>query len=148
MPAAAVERPVSALYARIQQALGLTQIRSDEDMLRLVERRMPVKVIESLMSCGLEADEVYSLIIPQRTLSHRKTRKEPLSAEESDRALRIARTLALAETVFGDHDKALHWLRKPKRHYAGRSPLEMLATETGGRLVEEVLYQIDYGMAA
>jgi putative toxin-antitoxin system antitoxin component (TIGR02293 family) len=148
MPGAIAERPASDLYARIQQALGLTGIRSDEDMLGLVERRLPVKVIEALIRSGLGADEVYSLILPQRTLSYRKTRKEALTAEESDRALRIARTLALAETVFGEHAKALRWLRKPKQRFGGRSPLEVLATETGARLVEEILYQIDYGMAA
>lgn len=148
MPLAAAERPVSELYARIQHALGLAPIRSDEDMHKLVERRMPLRVIDALLRSGLADAEVYALILPQRTLSHRKARKEPLTSEESDRALRIARALALAETAFGDHDKALRWLRKPKRRFAGRPPLEMLATDAGGRLVEEILYQIDYDMAA
>ena len=30
----------------------------------------------------------------------------------------------------------------------GRSPIQMLATEPGGRLVEEMLIQIDEGMFA
>ena len=71
-----------------------------------------------------------------------------LNRDESDRAVRIARILALAEGVFGDHEKALRWLRKPKRRFENRSPLELLVTDVGSRAVEELLYQIDYGMAA
>jgi uncharacterized protein (DUF2384 family) len=35
-----------------------------------------------------------------------------------------------------------------KRQFNGRSPLRLAATEAGARLVEELLYRIDEGMAA
>lgn len=137
-----------ALYPRIRDALGMPQIQSDDDILKAVENRMPVTVVGALIAAGLTQEEVHSLIVPQRTLSHRKARNEPLSADESDRAARVARVVALAERVFADHEKAMRWLRKPKRRFDGRTPMEMLTTEAGGRLVEEMLYQADYGMAA
>lgn len=71
---------------------------------------------------------------------------EPLTREESDRAVRLARITALAERVLSDTDKAQHWLHQPKRRFAGRTPLDIMNTETGARLVEEMLYQIDYGL--
>lgn len=148
MAIAAEPRPAYGFFSRVQHALGVATIESDADMLRLVESRMPVTVIGALMRAGLTADEVYTLILPQRTLSHRKIKSESLTPDESDRALRIARTIALTEVVFGDHDKAMRWLRKSKSRFGSRAPLAMLATETGGRLVEEMLYQIDYGMLA
>lgn len=148
MAIAAEPRSAYTFFSRVQHVLGIAAIKSDEDLLRLVENRMPVAVIGALMRAGLNADEVYTLILPQRTLSHRKIKHEALSSEESDRALRIARTIALTQTVFGDHDKAMRWLRKSKGRFGTRTPLDMLATETGGRLVEEMLYQIDYGMVA
>lgn len=37
-----------------------------------------------------------------------------MTQQESDRAVRIGRVLALADSVFGDRAKALSWLRKPK----------------------------------
>lgn len=80
--------------------------------------------------------------------THRKTKRQPLTREESDKAVRFARLTALAEAVFGNEAKASRWLRKPKRRFASRTPLAMLATEAGARLVEEMLYQIDDGMAA
>jgi len=39
-------------------------------------------------------------------------------------------------------------LRKPKSRFEGKTPVDMLATEAGGRLVEEMIGQIDYGMLA
>ena len=136
------------LYPRIAAMLGIKSIRSDKDLIKYVESRLSVNAISSLIKYGLTEYEVYSLIIPRRTLSHRKSKRDALNRDESDRAVRIARILALAEGVFGDHDKALRWLRKPKRRFDNRSPLELLSTEVGSRAVEELLYQIDFGMAA
>jgi putative toxin-antitoxin system antitoxin component (TIGR02293 family) len=93
-------------------------------------------------------EEIYSFIIPRRTLVHRKGRRESLTHDESDRAVRMARITSLAEEVFGDDAKAGRWLRKAKSRFAGRSPLEMLRTEAGARLVEEMVLQLDYGFAA
>lgn len=62
--------------------------------------------------------------------------------------MRIARVTAAAEQVFGEPERAWRWLRKAKRQFDSRSPIEMLATEAGARLVEELIIQIDDGMAA
>lgn len=42
----------------------------------------------------------------------------------------------------------MRWLHSPKQRFSGRTPMEMLATETGAHLVEEMLYQIDEGIGA
>jgi putative toxin-antitoxin system antitoxin component (TIGR02293 family) len=97
---------------------------------------------------GMTAEEIYSFIVPRRTLVHRKTRRESLTHDESDRAVRIARITSLAEEVFGSDAKAGRWMRKPKTRFEGRTPLEMLRTEAGARLVEEMLLQLDYGFFA
>jgi len=60
----------------------------------------------------------------------------------------MARITSLAEEVFGDETKASHWLRTAKVRFAGQSPLNMLRTEAGARLVEEMLLQIDFGFFA
>ena len=49
---------------------------------------------------------------PRRTLERRAASGQPLSIEEADRAVRIARTAALAQQVFsGKADYAQEWLR-------------------------------------
>ena len=136
------------LLKRVQQMLGVHGLRSDQDLVRLVEERLATGAIERLLQSGLTDDEIYALILPRRTLTHRRARREALSREESDRAVRVARIAALGEQVFGDSGRAWHWLRAAKRQFKGRSPLELTSTEAGARLVEELLYRIDEGMAA
>jgi putative toxin-antitoxin system antitoxin component (TIGR02293 family) len=133
---------------RIQEILNTVPIRTDQDLVHVVEARLPTEAIDGLRRSGVTDDELYGLVVPRRTLSHRRSRREALSQDESDRAVRLARTTALAEHVFGDAQRAWRWLRAPKRQFRGRSPVRLLATETGARLVEELLYRVDEGMAA
>ena len=114
----------------------------------LVEDRLPTSAISALLQHGILEKEIYSVIVPRRTLQHRRARKEKLSREESDRAVRLARLMTLTEKVFGERDSGMRWLRSPKKRFRARTPMDMIATETGSRLVEEALYQIDEGMAA
>ena len=140
------DRP--GILRRVEEMLGVRRLKSDHDLVTLVEERLPTRALESLCRHGLSDEEAYALILPRRTLAHRRARREPLSGEESDRVVRLARMAAFAERVFGDRERAWRWLRKAKRQFQGRSPLELMATEAGARLVEELLYAIDEGMAA
>jgi putative toxin-antitoxin system antitoxin component (TIGR02293 family) len=141
MPTATAKR----LHQYLEDWLG-THAESEHRIVRLVEGGLPTKVINHLLSKGLTRNEVFDIIIPLRTWKHRKSRHQPLSKEESERAVRTARILARAQAVMGDQESALEWLRKPKRRFENRPPLEMLRTEAGGRLVDQMLIQIDEGM--
>jgi putative toxin-antitoxin system antitoxin component (TIGR02293 family) len=137
-----------AFLRRVQEILGVQRLRSDHELVRLVEERLSTQAIDRLRQSGLSDEEIYRLVVPRRTLTHRRARGEALSRDESDRVVRIARLAALAEQVFGDRERAWRWLRASKRQFHGRSPLQLVATEAGARLVEEWLYRIDEGMAA
>jgi putative toxin-antitoxin system antitoxin component (TIGR02293 family) len=117
--------------------------------LQAVESGLSVATLTNFVAAsGLRMADVYDVVIPARTLKHRKARKQALSADESDKLARLIRTWDHAVRVVGDPLKALHWLNKPLRRFAGRTPLHMLRTEFGARLVEEMLGQMDYGMFA
>lgn len=149
--AAAIEGPISQhpdFLRRMQEILGIRRLKTDRDLVKLVEQRLPIHAIESLGRHGLTDEEIYGLVLPRRTLAHRRSRREALSRDESDRVVRLARIAALTEHVFGGPDRSWRWLRAPKRQLQGRSPLQLVATEAGARLVEELLYRIDEGMAA
>jgi putative toxin-antitoxin system antitoxin component (TIGR02293 family) len=137
-----------AFYAAIGRKLGASEIRSDEHLALLVQKQLPATAIQSLIRGGLSDAEVYQLIVPRRTLAHRIAKRQPLSQEESDKAVRVARITTMAERTFCDAGKAWRWLRKPKRRFEGKTPIEMLATEAGARLVEEMILQFEYGMVA
>jgi len=125
-----------------------TEAKSEQKVVRLVENGLPTRVINHLIERGLTRNEVFDVIIPLRTWKHRKSRRQSLSKEESERAVRTAKILARAQAVLGDQETALEWLRTPKRRFEGRTPIQMLSTEAGGRLVEQMLIQIDQGMFA
>ena len=140
--------PPGAFYSAMGGKLGVSRIRSDEHLATLVEKRLPATAIQSLVRGGLSDAEAYRLIVPRRTLAHRIARHQPLSREESDKAVRVARISTMAERAFRDTGKAWRWLRKPKRRFEGKTPMDMLATEAGARLVEETIVQFEYGMTA
>ena len=120
--------------------------KSEFDLAEIVEKGLPTDNLALLKIQGLTFTEVSEIVISPRTLKHRRARGEHLSHEETDRLVRVARMLALADEFFGDHSKALLWLRTEDDRMGGRRPLSMLQTEAGGRLVESMLWQIDEGV--
>lgn len=110
------------------------------------EQGLPLGTLHDLIGLGFSMKEVQELVINPRTLRHRRARRERLSPEESDRVVRLARTLSSAERTFGDRPQAWRWLRKPNRSLGGQRPVDLLATETGARAVEESLVRLDEGM--
>jgi len=99
-----------------------------------------------LESSGLELKDIYNVVIPARTLSHRRARNENLSVDESDKLARVVRVFEHTQRVFGSTEKTLKFLRTPKQRFDGRTPLDMLRTDLGGRLMEEWLWQIADGV--
>lgn len=126
--------------------LGLQPPVTEAEILCIVEGQIAPTVINRLISLGLQRSEIDAVIIPLRTLQHRRSRREKLTVEESDRVLRVIRVIALAESVYGSRERALVWLRNPHARLDGRAPLSLLNTDTGSRIVEELLGQIDEGM--
>lgn len=104
--------------------------------------------LDMLVQEGFSDAEVFELVVPKRTLARREANKEPLTVDETDKALRLARIAEMANKVFGDKEKAHRWLRKSKRSLDGKTPLAYLSSETGARIVEEMLFRIESGILA
>ena len=116
---------------------------------REIERGVPISMLEGFSAYyGIALKDLLEVVIPARTLKHRRQRQEPLSLNESDRLARVARVYTLAVSVFGNPEKARRWLSKPKIQFNEQTPLTMLRTDSGGRQVEEMLIQIDEGYFA
>lgn len=92
--------------------------------------------------------ELEELVVPHRTMARRLAKNENLTREETDKAVRLARVVREADRVFGNGDKADRWLRSPLRRFSGQTPLDLLKSEAGAMLVEEVLGQIEHGIYA
>ena len=117
--------------------------------LESIESGVPLTTMSSFAeTSGMPLKDLYDIVIPARTLKHRRARREPLSRDESDKLARLVRIFDHAVSVFGNLDRARAWLNKPRKRFDNRTPLEMIRTEIGGRMVEEMLLQIEYGMFA
>jgi putative toxin-antitoxin system antitoxin component (TIGR02293 family) len=129
----------------ISEYIGVAP-KSEFDLAEIVENGLPTDSLGLLKEKGLSFSEISEIVISPRTLKHRRARRERLSHAETDRMVRVARIVSLAENVFGDRAKALLWLRTADDRMGGRSPLSMLPTDAGGRLIESMLWRIDEGV--
>jgi putative toxin-antitoxin system antitoxin component (TIGR02293 family) len=124
-------------------------VENDFDLVEAVERGLPIAAVESVIRHGtFSASEIHELVLPRRTFTHRKQRGQDLTSDESDRLTRAVRLAGRAEEAIGDPAKAARWLRKPNRALLGKRPLDLLGSDVGGRMVEEVLGRIEYGLGA
>ncbi len=130
-----------------RKVLGKT-IKKPDDLARLVRRGLPARSVTALAETLHLGNSVLSqkLGIPQRTLTRRLSQPSLLTPAESDRTVRMARVCANAVEMIGDQEKAIEWLRTPNRALGGERPLDQLDTDTGARMVEDILGRIAYGV--
>jgi putative toxin-antitoxin system antitoxin component (TIGR02293 family) len=138
-------------FAGIADVLGgqavTGSLRTAEDLRRIVRQGLPWPALRALQDTlrmsGETAARVLSL--PERTMARRK-KQDRLTAEESDRIVRLARITAQAISVLGSRERAAQWLNSPNRALGGLAPLSLLDTDMGTRQVEEILGRIEYGI--
>ncbi len=136
--------------ADIVRALGgprLVPAKSPGQLRALVREGLPYASLAAVSAAfELGAPDAVSILrIPPRTLARRRKEKR-LSAEESDRLVRLARIAALAEEVLGSRETAGRWLAAPNRALGGRTPLSELDTDPGAEEVESVLLRLAHGI--
>ena len=122
-------------------------VRSDLDLAAAVKSGLPVSVVDRVLDRGLlTPGELHRLVVPRRTLAHRREKGRPLSPEQSDRLARVVRVIARSAEALGDGERAHGWLRTPNRALRGRPPLDLLDTDLGALTVERVLGRIEHGI--
>jgi putative toxin-antitoxin system antitoxin component (TIGR02293 family) len=117
-------------------------------LVEVIRQGLPMAAaIDVAQQYGLSDVQVAHVLgISPRTLARHKTGQKPLNAVQSDRIFRLARVASHAEEVFESRESALDWLKSPNRALGGAVPLELLDTDAGTVMVDEVLTRIDYGV--
>lgn len=117
-------------------------------LMTLIREGLPADILPSIAAeLSMDRSAVAKVVgISGRTLSRRLASRSRLSAEESDRMVRLARVLALANDTLGDRAKASSWLQTPNRALQGNTPFELLDTDAGVQSVETILGRIAYGI--
>lgn len=120
--------------------------------------RHPVAVIDCIRS-GLPVTGIAAFLdktsVSRSQLSHilhistrqlsRYTTAARLSPEQSNFLYELARIYTRAVDVLGDRPTAEHWLNRKNTALGDHSPLALLDTAEGVRLVDDLLAQIEYG---
>lgn len=89
-----------------------------------------------------------TLQMSSRTFARRKAVGK-LEPSETDRLLRLMRAYNHAVELYeGDADAAVSWLKRPNRALEDLAPLELLETETGAVLVENLIGRLEYGVVS
>lgn len=91
------------------------------------------------------------LATPERTFARRLGTKPaekaiPLTKVQSERLLLLQAVAVHGLAVFEDQGKFNRWLRRPLAMLQDQSPLQLLDTATGFRLIDQLLGRIEYGV--
>ena len=115
----------------------------------LIASGLPAKILRDVVADpAITLADVARIVGPRRTLDRRLAENSRLTPDESDRLARFLSVLTLASAVFGSRGAAMAWLSGPKQRFEGERPLDLLKTDAGTRLVEDVLEQARYGFTA
>jgi putative toxin-antitoxin system antitoxin component (TIGR02293 family) len=142
---------MTAVAERIAAVLGgrpvlHRTVRTWTDLEQVVQEGLPKRSLQLVARRAVEpggsASELVYSIVPSATFK-RRTR---LSADESERTERLARVVALAESLWGDEDEARAFLNRPHPLLDDQTPLKVSRTELGARRVERVLHAAEHGL--
>lgn len=144
---------MSAVVEEVARKLGGLSVlgrlvRSQAELALLVRERLPLSTLKGLAEAGLSEGEIERFVIPSRTRRHRLQKRQSLTVDESDRAVRLLQIQTVAEDTFDSTEKAAVWLRRPLAELGGETPLAIAETETGARVIETILAKIAWGAAA
>jgi|GEM_PF-529055 len=143
------------VYGLVAHMMGITSEAhrtASEDgaytlIIETVRSGLPARRLESLgKAYGIPRVTLAHLAgVSETTYKRRLRADDRLDPEASDRAYRVARIAALAETIFEDHDKATRWMNTYNR-VLEEVPINLLDTDAGTEMVETVLHRIDHGV--
>lgn len=125
-------------------------ISTERELIHAVRAGLPAAALDYFVAALGAADipqaAIFDLIGSTRTLQRKRTERRALSAEESDRLVRLARMLVRAEEALGNTDSARRWLTKPNRALGGERPLSLLDSDAGALAVDRELGRIEHGV--
>lgn len=117
------------------------------ELIGTLKQGLPTAAFEKLrVTLDVGKTELATVIgISERTLA-RRLKAGQFNSEESERIYRVARLLARAGEVLESEGDAVAWLKTPKRHLKGVTPLLYADTEVGAQTVERLLGRVEHGV--
>jgi putative toxin-antitoxin system antitoxin component (TIGR02293 family) len=126
--------------------LGLEE-QNTQELIGRIQLGLPFSSLDVFhRTIGISKSKIaFTIVLRPSTMARRK-KSGYLSAEQSERLVRLAKVSESAVSLFeGDVVKAREWMEKPRAALSGKTPLEMTATELGAREVENLILRLEDG---
>jgi putative toxin-antitoxin system antitoxin component (TIGR02293 family) len=134
------------IKANVEKNTTSSTLSSYIDLSKNIEHGIPMHIAEQ--NKEIISSMIQHNIIPRKTWeSALKSKKANLTPQNSERLIRMLRTLELAKDAFGD-EAGKQWMERPTKVFEGKPPIAMLTNESGSRAVELFLGQIMSGFNA
>lgn len=134
-----------------EKALGIKESDGVMTLHRAIKAGIPARCAFHFQDhVGLSNINVCHMLgVTEKTLTrwHAAPRKH-LDPVFSDRLVRSAKVIALAEQVLESPDNAKQWMSEPQDALAGEAPQDLLTTDIGAQQVEDLLVRMEHGFLA
>jgi putative toxin-antitoxin system antitoxin component (TIGR02293 family) len=145
------------LYAKTAALLGGLDIPADKlrtpfDIHEALLRGLPgsalLNFVGRLVVLSKSSRRLESAMgVSVRTMQRKKgDPAKRLTTEQAGRTWQFAEILARATKALGSQDAAERWLERPAMGLDRKSPIDLLATPTGTKMVTDYLTRIEYGV--
>ncbi len=138
-----IERVVDVLGGR---AVLKRPVRTWSDLEQVVRDGLPKRALQLVAARALPEGTAASTLVYRVVPSATFKRRTRLTSEESERTERLARIVALAESLWVEDDETRAFLNQPHPLLDDRAPIDVAATELGARRVEQLLHSVEQGL--
>jgi putative toxin-antitoxin system antitoxin component (TIGR02293 family) len=131
--------------ARFQRFIA--RERPTAEKIRAIRSGVEARVVDDMVQyLGVPKSVLFTLLHTPESTAHRLIKdNRRLDAAASERVVRVADVIRVAEDTLGGREAATRWLKTPNLALGDATPLSLLDTEPGANEVRRVLSSIKYG---
>lgn len=143
-----VEEPMIAYNISLSSVLSLENTIQNELELLNISRKGITKAAAIQVSkyLGITIEKMSDLLHTSIRTFQRKKTEETLDVHSSEITIEIAEIITEGVAVFGDYNKFKLWLNTPSMALAGNSPLDLMDTNRGLKMVMQELKRLEHGI--
>jgi putative toxin-antitoxin system antitoxin component (TIGR02293 family) len=125
----------------------LTKVTPTAAKIDVIRSGLPARVVDDMAEyLDVPKHVIFGVLHTPESTAHKLIKdNRPLDSAASERVMRVADIIRMAEGSFGGREAATRWLKTANRGLGGATPLSMLDTEPGAGEVRRILSSIDYG---
>ena len=125
----------------------LTTVTPTAAKIDVIRSGLPARVVDDMAEyLDVPKHVIFGVLHTPESTAHKLIKdNRPLDSAASERVVRVADIIRMAEESFGGREAATRWLKTANLGLGGATPLSMLDTEPGAGEVRRILSSIDYG---